>query len=93
MIEKNYIVTNENGITVKVAEDLVDFVSTFDCDIFLTHNEAQINMKSIMGFISLIIKAGSKIKLVLSGMDEVEAADKIDKYTKERELVNKRCAL
>ncbi len=66
----------------------MDFVSTFDCDIFLTHNEAQINMKSIMGFISLIIKAGSKIKLVLSGgMDEVEAADKIDKYLKERELV------
>lgn len=87
MIEKNYIITSDEGITVKVAEDLVDFVCSFECDIFLTHKGAQINMKSIMGFISLVISVGSNITIILSGNDELEAAEKIDKYLKDKKLV------
>lgn len=87
MICKQYIIKSENGINVKLAEEIVDFVSSFECDVFLAYNNVQINMKSIMGFISLIITAGSKVDITFSGIDEEKAASNLDEYLKSREIV------
>lgn len=87
MIEREYTIKKANGIDIKTAEKIVGFISSFECDIFLTYKNNQINMKSIMGFISLVITTGSKVYIEFIGTDAQSAADELDIYLRENKIV------
>lgn len=78
-MERNFIITNEEGIHARPATNLVQKANHFTSDISLTFDGITTNMKSIMGVLSLGVKKGSLITVSINGEDEVEAMTTITK--------------
>lgn len=75
MIKKSFKVTNENGIHARPATTLVNEAMKYNCDITLTALKKTIDLKSIMGVMSLGIYTGATIEIKASGADEEEAIE------------------
>jgi phosphocarrier protein len=73
MTEKTFTIIEESGIHARPATLLVQAVSNFNSEVSLEYNGKRINLKSIMGVMSLGIAKGAEIKVVASGSDENEA--------------------
>jgi phosphocarrier protein len=73
MVEKTFTITEASGIHARPATLLVQTVSGFNSEINLEYNGKSVNLKSIMGVMSLGIKQGAEIKIVASGSDANEA--------------------
>ncbi|MEH7382329.1 phosphocarrier protein HPr [Bacillus sp. JJ1533] len=73
MAEKTFKVTSESGIHARPATVLVQAASKFNSDIQLEYNGKSVNLKSIMGVMSLGIGQGAEVKIVAQGSDEAEA--------------------
>ncbi|MBZ5749032.1 phosphocarrier protein HPr [Metabacillus rhizolycopersici] len=73
MAEKTFTIIEESGIHARPATLLVQAVSNFSSEINLEHNGKSVNLKSIMGVMSLGIAKGAEIKVIASGSDENEA--------------------
>lgn len=76
-MEKDFIITNKNGLHARPATALVSLASRFDCDITITYDGLTVNFKSIMNVLSLGLKRGSLITIRTDGTDEVEALKEI----------------
>ncbi|HHV33540.1 MAG TPA: HPr family phosphocarrier protein [Acholeplasma sp.] len=76
-MKKDFIVTSESGIHARPATELVRVASMFKSDIKMTARDQTIDMKSIMGVMSLGMYGGQKFTLVVEGVDEEEAMEKI----------------
>jgi phosphocarrier protein HPr len=73
MVEKQFKVIADTGIHARPATLLVQVASRFNSDIDLEYNEKKVNLKSIMGVMSLGIGQGAEIKISAEGKDEQEA--------------------
>jgi phosphocarrier protein HPr len=73
MAEKTFTIIGKSGIRARPAATLVQIATKFDADVNLEFNRRNVNLKSIMGVMSLGISQGSKIKIITSGSDEDEA--------------------
>ena len=73
MVEKQYKVMAESGIHARVASELVQASSRFYSETTLEYKGKKVNLKSIMGVMSLGIGKGADIKISVEGQDE-EAA-------------------
>ena len=73
MLENNFKITNQTGLDAKVASLLVSHASKFSSKIILQLNELSVDLKSIMGVMSLNVNKGEFVKIICSGTDEVEA--------------------
>lgn len=73
MTEKTFKVTSESGIHARPATVLVQAAGKFNSDINLEFNGKKVNLKSIMGVMSLAIQQGGEIKVSAEGSDEEEA--------------------
>ncbi|CAI9387626.1 phosphocarrier protein HPr [Niallia sp. JL1B1071] len=73
MVEKQFKVIADTGIHARPATLLVQAASKFDSDIQLEYKEKKVNLKSIMGVMSLGIAQGAEIKIIAEGNDEQEA--------------------
>lgn len=73
MSEKTFTVTAETGIHARPATVLVQTASKYDADVNLEYNGKTVNLKSIMGVMSLGIPQGSQIKIIAAGSDADEA--------------------
>lgn len=72
-MEKTFKVTADSGIHARPATVLVNAASKFKADINLEYNGRTVNLKSIMGVMSLGIAQGADIKITVAG-DDAEAA-------------------
>ncbi|MBU9674386.1 phosphocarrier protein HPr [Planococcus sp. CP5-4] len=88
MIEKQYTITDEAGIHARPASALVGSISKFQSDITLGFNGKQVNLKSILGVMSLGIASGSTVTIAADGTDEEEAMAKIDEVLKAEGISN-----
>ncbi|MCM3763632.1 phosphocarrier protein HPr [Neobacillus niacini] len=70
MAEKIMKVIDPAGIHARPATILVKEATKFDSDVNLEFNGKSVNLKSIMGVMSLGIPKGAEIKIVASGSDE-----------------------
>ncbi|MFZ3590055.1 phosphocarrier protein HPr [Bacillus sp. DJP31] len=70
MAEKIFTITSESGLHARPATVLVQTVSKFDSEITLEYNGRSVNLKSIMGVMSLGVPSGSQIKVTATGSDE-----------------------
>ncbi|MRX72251.1 phosphocarrier protein HPr [Bacillus lacus] len=86
MAEKTFKVTAESGIHARPATVLVQTASRFDADVNLEHNGKTVNLKSIMGVMSLGISQGAEIKISANGSDENEAIAAIEETMKNEGL-------
>lgn len=73
MVEKTFTVTAETGIHARPATLLVQAAGKFDSEINLAYKEKKVNLKSIMGVMSLGIGKGVEITISAEGSDENDA--------------------
>ncbi len=76
----------ENGIHARPATKLVNLAMNFQSEIMLEANGNVINLKSIMGLMSLGIYRGEIIHLTADGEDEVEAIKALSEFIIEEEM-------
>ncbi|EKB54590.1 MULTISPECIES: phosphocarrier protein HPr [Facklamia] len=73
MKKENFVVTSETGIHARPATLLVQAASKFSSDITLEYKGKSVNLKSIMGVMSLGVGQGSEVTILTEGSDEEEA--------------------
>ncbi len=73
MKKRSFIVISETGIHARPATELVIKADQFLSEIMLHADTRSINMKSIMGLMSLGMYAGQKFVMTISGPDEEKA--------------------
>ncbi|MFK2824832.1 phosphocarrier protein HPr [Bacillus sp. B190/17] len=86
MIEKKFTVTAETGIHARPATLLVQTASRFSSDIQLEHNQKKVDLKSIMGVMSLGIGRNETIQISTEGTDEEEALQTLSEMLKKEGL-------
>ncbi len=77
MRKEKVILQNETGLHARPASELAKLAGRFKCDINLNVNEKKANAKSILGIMSLGIKAKTEIEIECNGEDEKEAMTEI----------------
>ncbi|HJF32060.1 MAG TPA: phosphocarrier protein HPr [Sporosarcina psychrophila] len=88
MVEKQFTVTDANGIHARPASILVSTANKFQSEISLVHNEKNVNLKSILGVMSLGIGLGEEFKIRAEGADEQDALDGLEEALKNGGLTN-----
>jgi phosphocarrier protein len=73
MIEKELIITNKHGLHARPAAQFVKIAGRFESDIKVIKDGLEVNGKSIMGIMMLAAEPGSKIVLIIEGVDEKKA--------------------
>ncbi|MCC9273045.1 MAG: phosphocarrier protein HPr [Enterococcus aquimarinus] len=73
MEKKDFNVIAETGIHARPATLLVQTASKFNSDINLEYKGKSVNLKSIMGVMSLGVGQGSDVTITAEGTDEAEA--------------------
>lgn len=73
MISKQFKVITETGIHARPATLLVQEASKHSSDIQLDYNDKKVNVKSIMGVMSLGIGMNAEFTITADGSDEEEA--------------------
>jgi phosphocarrier protein len=86
MVEKTFTITNEAGLHARPATALVNAVNSFTSDVNLEANGRTVNLKSIMGVMSLGISRGVQVKITANGSDEEEAIEAVERAIKTEEL-------
>lgn len=84
MESRNFHVVAETGIHARPATLLVQTASKFGADITLSYEGKDVNLKSIMGVMSLGVGQGADVTIKAEGDDE-EAAIKAIVETMEKE--------
>ncbi|MDN2453789.1 phosphocarrier protein HPr [Lactobacillus sp. UCMA15818] len=84
MEKKEFHIIAETGIHARPATLLVQAASKFNSDITLTYKEKSVNLKSIMGVMSLGVGQNADVTINADGADETDALAAIaDAMTKE----------
>lgn len=86
MEEKQFTVTADTGIHARPATLLVQTASRFDSEINLEHKGKTVNLKSIMGVMSLGIGKGAEIKITAEGSDANDALNSLEETLKKEGL-------
>lgn len=79
-MEKEFVITNEQGIHARPATQLVQLANKYDSDLLLQYNGKTVDLKSIMGVLSLGVTRGSTIIIRANGDDANEALNGISKF-------------
>lgn len=79
----NVTVTDPVGLYATPATELVDRMKAFNSDIKLVYASKTVNMKSLMGVLSLGIPTKANIEIIAEGEDENAAIKKITELMKE----------
>jgi len=73
MLFKEIILKNPDGLKARPAAMLVQVAGRFTSKILIEKGNKKINAKSIMGVLSLNVKNGESIMMIIDGDDESEA--------------------
>ncbi|MEH7336682.1 phosphocarrier protein HPr [Neobacillus drentensis] len=88
MQEKNFVIIEKAGLYAIPVTILVKEASIFDADVHLIYNDKQVNLKSIMGVMSLGIPKGASIKVLSDGPDSEKALAALEHTMKREGLVD-----
>ncbi|MEH7493622.1 phosphocarrier protein HPr [Neobacillus sp. 3P2-tot-E-2] len=86
MAEKQFKVIADTGIHARPATLLVQTASKFDSEVNLEYKGKKVNLKSIMGVMSLGIGQGADIAISAEGSDSEEALRSLDELLKKEGL-------
>lgn len=86
MKEKQFTVMDEAGIHARPAQLLVNTANEFEATIQLLYKDRAVNMKSILGVLSLAIGCHKQFTVRAEGVDEEEAIALIAKRLQEKGL-------
>lgn len=86
MVKKEFHVVAETGIHARPATLLVQTASKFSSDLNLEYKGKSVNLKSIMGVMSLGVGQGADVTITAEGADEQEAIAAVEETMKKRRL-------
>jgi phosphocarrier protein len=88
MISKTFTIISDSGINARPATILVQTASCFEAEITLEYKDKSVNLKSIMGVMSLGIPKRGIITITAKGSgEEEEAIGSIEDYLKKAKIV------
>ena len=88
MEKREFTITSETGIHASPATILVQAASKFSSDITLSYEGKSVNLKSIMGVMSLGVGQNAKVTITANGDDEKEALDTVAETMKKEGLTD-----
>ncbi|PWF99893.1 phosphocarrier protein HPr [Levilactobacillus bambusae] len=88
MEKREFHITAETGIHARPATLLVQTASKFNSEVTLQYQDKSVNLKSIMGVMSLGVGQNADITITTDGEDEKEAMDAIAETMKNEGLSN-----
>jgi phosphocarrier protein HPr len=86
MLSKSFKITEGSGIHARPATQLVNTAGKFGSNISLEYKEKSVNLKSIMGVMSLGIPSGADITITAEGADAEEALQSLEEIIKKEGL-------
>lgn len=86
MIQKQFIITSEVGLHARPATLLVQEASRYSSEVELAYDNKKVNVKSIMGVMSLGIPQGGVFDLIIEGNDEIEAYQGLEALLKKENI-------
>ncbi|MBR2067210.1 MAG: phosphocarrier protein HPr [Solobacterium sp.] len=87
MKELSVTVVDPVGLHARPATVAVNAASKFKSEIKVTYKERSVNMKSIMGVMSLGIPTQSEITISCEGEDEEEAIQQIEETLRSQKVI------
>ncbi len=87
MKEINVLVIDPVGLHARPATVAVNAASKFKCDVKVAFNGRSVNMKSIMGVMSLGIPTQSEITISCEGEDEETAVKTIEEILRTQKVI------
>lgn len=88
MVEKTFTITDPAGMHARPASALVGSLSKFQSDITMEFKDKKVNLKSILGVMSLGVPSGSTVQIAADGADEAEAMATIERVLNEQGISN-----
>lgn len=88
MEKRDFTVTADTGIHARPATILVQTASDYKSDLQLTYEGKTVNLKSIMGVMSLGVGKNASITISANGDDEKDALDAVAKTLKKEGLTD-----
>jgi phosphocarrier protein HPr len=86
IINKEFTVIDELGIHARPAALLIQIANEYDSDVNLAYNGKSVNLKSIMGVMSLEIPTAAIIKITATGCDSTEVMASLEDSLKKTGL-------
>lgn len=80
MIIKEYTITSAQGMHARPATQLVKLAKEFTSAISIKKGDKVVKLNSLLNILSLNIKSGETISLMMDGTDEVTATVAIDNF-------------
>jgi len=73
------VIENTTGIDALLAQKVVQAASEYDADIIMSYSNKEVDLKSILGIMSLAVLEGARVKIEAKGDDAEEAINAIEK--------------
>jgi phosphocarrier protein len=80
MITKDYLITSAEGLHARPATNLVRLAKKFKSVTSLKKGDKTIKLTSMLNILSLGLKGGDTITVIIEGEDEAAAAAEIDTF-------------
>ncbi|MUV39229.1 Phosphocarrier protein HPr [Lentibacillus sp. JNUCC-1] len=84
MKEQTFTITAETGVHARPATLLVNKAGQYQSEVEVSYNGKTVNLKSIMGVMSLGIPKGAEITVKVDGNDEEDAMNGVAEVIKEQ---------
>ena len=85
-MEKKFTIVDEMGLHARPATVLVNTAGKFSAEITLNYNDKSVNLKSIMGVMSLGVPHQAEIIISAVGDDAAEALEALETTLSEQNL-------
>lgn len=75
MKKETLIVDNTAGFSAQLSQRIVHVASKYESDILLKYRNKEVDVKSILGLMSLAIPEGERVEIIATGVDATEVID------------------
>jgi phosphocarrier protein HPr len=83
MISKEYLIIDPNGMHARPAAALLKLARNYKSEFKLKKDAGQVQLKSMLNILSLGVKCGDSVSIVIDGEDENEAVIAFDYFFNE----------
>ena len=83
MITREFTILAPEGMHARPATALVKLTRRFQSGIFLKKGVREVNMNSLLNIMSMGVKGGDMVTVLVEGIDEAAAAEALDVFFKE----------
>ncbi|HTD99809.1 MAG TPA: HPr family phosphocarrier protein [Mucilaginibacter sp.] len=84
MITKDYVILAPQGIHARPATTLIRLTKNFKSAVSLKKGDKVVRLNSMLNILSMTIKGGETISVIIEGEDEVKATEAIDLFFTEQ---------